>query len=119
MVNPRPPDKNLLITLLGYDNDINDVKQPEVAIGQPDMTMHTKTRKLFNEIQDDMTLRKHLPRHLGIKYSRILQKESIHDLDRPISVKEFSAEYGNSHSLKISTSTLQKTCSFTNKGRQF
>ena len=33
--NPRPLDIRLLGTLQGYDNDIDDVKHPEVTIRQP------------------------------------------------------------------------------------
>ena len=59
--------------LLGYDNDIGDIKQPEVTTGQPDKTMCRKSRKFIDEIQDDMIFRKHLSRQLEIKeMSRIL-----------------------------------------------
>ena len=66
LINSRPLDIRLLGTLPGYDNDIDDEKKQEVSIKQPDQTMYRKSRKLFNEIQDEMIFRKHLPRQLEI-----------------------------------------------------
>ena len=39
LINPRPLDIRLLGTLPGYDNDIDDEKQPEVSIRQSDKTV--------------------------------------------------------------------------------
>ena len=78
----------------GYDNDIEDEKQPEVTIRQPDKTMYTTSKKLFDEIQDEMIFRKHLYRQLYInKFLESLKRKAIHDYDIPISIKELSAEY--------------------------
>ena len=71
LINPRPLDIRLLGTLPGCDSDIDDEKKPEVYIRQPDKTMYRKSRKCFDEIQDEMILRKQLPRQLEIKNSRI------------------------------------------------
>ena len=62
LVNPRPLDIRLIGILPGYDNDIDDVKHPEVTIKQADKTMYRKSKKLFDKIQDEMLFRKHLPR---------------------------------------------------------
>ena len=51
LINPRPCDIRLLGTLPGYDNDIDDEKQPEVSIRQPDKKMYRKSKKLFDEIK--------------------------------------------------------------------
>ena len=60
LINPRPLDIRLLGTLPGYDeNDKDDKNQPEVSIRQPDKTMYRKSKKLFDEIQDEMIFRKH------------------------------------------------------------
>ena len=67
LINSRPLDIRLLGTLPGYDNDIDNEKQPEVSIRQPDKTIYRKYRKLFDEIQDGMIVRKHLPRQLEKK----------------------------------------------------
>ena len=40
LVNPKCLDIILLGALSGCDNDINDEKQPEVSIRQPDQTMY-------------------------------------------------------------------------------
>ena len=62
LINPRPLDIRLLGTLPGYDEDDKDDRnQPEVSIRQPDKTMYRKSKKLFDEIQDEMIFRKHLP----------------------------------------------------------
>ena len=61
LVNPRLYDIRLLGTLLGYDNDLGDVKQPEVIIRQPDKTMYRKSRKLFDECQDEMIFKSNYP----------------------------------------------------------
>ena len=67
--------------------------QPEVSIRQPDKTMYRKSRKLFDEIQDEMTFRKHLHRQLEInKCLESLKRKVIHDYDIPISIKKLSAE---------------------------
>ena len=66
VVNLRFLDIRLLGTLPGYDNDIDDEKQPEVSIRQPDKTMYRKSKRMFDEIQDEMIFRKHLPRQLEI-----------------------------------------------------
>ena len=109
LINPRPLDIRLLGTLPGYDNDIEDEKQPEVSITQPDKTMYRKSKKLCNEIQDEMTFRKHLPRQLEInKFLQSLKRKIIHDYDIPISIKELSAEYEKSPFLRIFISTYQK-----------
>ena len=57
--NPRPLGMRLFGTLPGYDSDMDDEKQPEVIIRQPDKTMYGKFMKMFDEIQDEMILRKH------------------------------------------------------------
>ena len=84
-------------TLSGFDNDIDDKHQPEVFISQPDKTMYRKSRELFDEIQDEMIFRKHLPRQLEInKFLESLKRKVIHDYDIPISIKELSVEYEKS-----------------------
>ena len=94
LINARSLDIRLLGTLPGYDNDIDDKKQPEVSIRQPDKTMYRKSRKLFDEIHDEMIFMKHLPRQLEInKFLDSLKSNIIHDCDIPISIKELSAEY--------------------------
>ena len=76
LIYPRPLDTRLLGTLPGYDDDIDDKIQPEVSIRQPDRTMYRKSKKLFDEIQDEMIFRKHLPRQLEInKFLEFLKKE--------------------------------------------
>ena len=97
LINPRSLDIRLLGTLPGYDKDINDKNQPEVSIRQPDKTMYGKSRKLFDEIQDEMIFIKHLTRQLEInKFIESLKRKVIHDYDIPISIKELSAEYEKS-----------------------
>ena len=97
LINPRPLDIRLLGTLPGYDDDKDDKNQPEVSIRQPDKTMYRKSKKLFDEIQDEMIFRKHLPRQLEInKFLEPLKRKVIHDYDIPISIKELSAEYEKS-----------------------
>ena len=54
LINPRHLDIRLLGTLPGYDDDDDDKNQPEVSIRQPDKTMYRKSKKLFDEIQDEM-----------------------------------------------------------------
>ena len=94
MINPRPFDIRLLDTLPGYDDDKYDKNQPEVSIRQPDKTMYRKSKKLFDEIQDEKIFRKHLPRQLEInKFLESLKRKVIHDYEIPISVKELSVEY--------------------------
>ena len=44
LINPRPLHIRLLGTLPGCDNDIDDEKQPEVSIKQPDKTIYRKFR---------------------------------------------------------------------------
>ena len=68
VINPRPLDIRLLGTLPGYNNNIDDENNPEVSIRQPEKTMYRKSRKLFDEIQDEMIFRKHLPRQLEINF---------------------------------------------------
>ena len=76
MIKPRPLDIRLLGTLPAYDNNIDDEKQPEVPIRQPDKTMYRKSKKLFDEIQDEMIFKKHLPRQLEINiFLESLKKE--------------------------------------------
>ena len=97
MINQRLLDIRLLGTLLGYDTDIDDEKQTEVSIRQPDKTMYRKSRKLFDEIQGKMIFRKHLPRQLEInKFLKSLKRKVIHDYYIPISIEELSAEYDKS-----------------------
>ena len=86
LINPRPLDIRLLGTLQGYDEDDKDDKnQPEVSIRQPDKTMYRKSKKLFDEIQNEMIFRKHLPRQLEINFTifTILGRED-HSLLRTI-----------------------------------
>ena len=94
LINPRPLDIRLLGTLPGYDEGGKDDKnQPKVSIRQPDKTMYRKSKKLFDEIQDEMIFRKHLPRQLEInKFLESLKRKVIHGYDIPISIKELSAE---------------------------
>ena len=66
LINPRPLDIRLLGTLPGYDDSKDDKNQPVVSIRQPEKTMYRKSKKLFDEIQDEMIFRKHLPRWLEI-----------------------------------------------------
>ena len=97
LINPRPLDIRLLGTLPAYDDDKDDKNQPEVTIRQPDKAMYRKSKKLFDEIQDEMIFRKHLPRQLEInKFLESLKKKVIHDYDIPISIKELNAEYEKS-----------------------
>ena len=97
LIIPRPLDIRLPGTLPGYDNDIDDENQPEVSIRQPDKTMYRKSRKLFDDIQEEMIFRKHLPRQLEInKFLESLKRKAIHDYDIPTSIKELSAEYEKS-----------------------
>ena len=93
LVNPRSFDIRLLGTLAGYDNAIDDIKQSEVTIQQPDKTMYKKSRKLFDEIQDELICKKHLPRQLEIKKLVSLKTKVINDHDMPIFLKELNAEY--------------------------
>ena len=58
LVNQRCLDIRSFGTLLGYDNDIDDVKQTEVTVRQPDKTMYRKSRRLFDDTQDVMIFRK-------------------------------------------------------------
>ena len=58
LVNPRPIDIRLLGTLPDYDNGTDYMKQPEVTIRQSDKTMYKKSKKMFDEIQDEMIFRK-------------------------------------------------------------
>ena len=97
LINPRPLDIRLLGTLSAYDKSIDDKKQPEVSIRQPDMTMYRKSKKMFDDIQDEMIFRKQLPRQLEInKFLESLKRKVKHDYDIPISIKELSAEYEKS-----------------------
>ena len=74
LITPRPYDIRLLGTSPGYDNDIDDEKQPEVSIKQPDKTIY-------------------LPGQLEInKFQETLKRKVINDNDIPISSKELSAE---------------------------
>ena len=93
MVNQGSLVKRLLGTLLGYDNDIGDIKHPEITIRQTDKIMCRKSWKSFNKIHDEIIFRKHLPRHLEInQFLESLKWKVIHDYDIPISIKELSAE---------------------------
>ena len=97
LINPRPLDITLLGTLPHNDNDIDNEKQLEVTIRQPDKTMYRKSKELFDEIQDEMIFRKHLPRQLEInKFPESLKRKVIYDYDIPISIKESSVEYEKS-----------------------
>ena len=97
LVNPTPLDIRLLGTLPGYDNGIDDKKQPEMIIRQPDKTMYKKSKKLIDEIQDEMLFSKHLPRELEInKFLESFKRKVIHGYDIPTSIKELSAEYEKS-----------------------
>ena len=97
LANPMPLDKRLLGTLPGYDNDIYDERQQEVAIRQHDKKMCRKSKKLFGKIQDEIIFRKHLPRQLEInKCLESFKGKVIHDYDIPISIKELGAEYEKS-----------------------
>ena len=59
--------------------------------------MYRKSKKQFDDIQDEMIFRKHLPRQLEInKFLESLKRKVIHDYDIPISNKESSAEYEKS-----------------------
>ena len=59
--------------------------------------MYRKSKKLLDEIQDEMIFRKHLPRQLETnKFLESLKRKVIHDYDIPISIKELSAEYEKS-----------------------
>ena len=92
LINPRPLDIRLLGTLTSYYNNIDDSNQPEVSIRQPDKTRYRKSSKLFDEIQDEMIFRKHLPRQQEInKFLESLERKVIHDYDIPISIKGLSA----------------------------
>ena len=62
LVNSRHLDIRLLGTLAGYDKDIDDVKHPQVTIRQTEKTMYRKSKKLFDEVPDEMIFRKHLSR---------------------------------------------------------
>ena len=81
LINLRPLDIRLLGTLPGYgDDDKDDKNQPDVSIIQPDKTMYRNSKKLFDEIQDEMIFRKHLPRQLEInKCLESLKRKVIHD----------------------------------------
>ena len=97
LINPRPLDIRLLGPLPGYYDGKDDKNQPEVSIRQPDKTMYRKSKKLFDEIQDEIIFRKHLPRQLEInKFLESLKRKVIHHYDIPISIKELSAEYEKS-----------------------
>ena len=58
LVNPRPLERRLIGTLPGYGNIIDDIKQPKVTVRHPSTAIY---RKLFDEIQDEVIFRKHLP----------------------------------------------------------
>ena len=47
LVNSRPLDIKLLGSLPGYDNDMDDEKQPEITTRQPDKTMYRKSKNLM------------------------------------------------------------------------
>ena len=116
LINPRYLDIRLLGTLPGYDNDTDDEKQPEVSIRQPDKTMYRKSKKLIDEIQDDIIFRKHLLRQLEInKFLESLKRKVIHDYDILISIKELSAEYEKSPIFKYIYKYIKRAYSFSNK----
>ena len=92
LVNPIPLDIRLLVTLPGYNNGIDDIKQPEVTIRQPDQTMYRKSRKFFDEFQDEMIFRNHFPRQLEINKFLESLKKVIQDYDIPLAIKELGAE---------------------------
>ena len=98
LINLRPLDIRLLGTLPGYDDDDKDNKNCQrYHIRQPDKIMYRKSRKLFDEIQDEMIFRKHLPRQLEInKFLESLKRKVIHDYDIPVLIKELSTEYEKS-----------------------
>ena len=97
LINPRPLGIRLIGTLPGYDDDKDDKNQPEVTIRQPDKTMYGKSKKLFDEIQDELIFRKHLPRQLKINmFLESLKRKVMHDYVIPTSIKELSTEYKKS-----------------------
>ena len=56
--------------------------------------MYRKSKKLFDEIQDEMIFRKHLPRQPEIHtFLETFKRKVMHDYDIQISIKELSAEY--------------------------
>ena len=59
--------------------------------------MYRKSRKLFDEIKDELLFMKHLPTQPEInKFLEFLKKKVIDDYDIPISIKELSDEYEKS-----------------------
>ena len=59
--------------------------------------MYRKSKKLIDEIQDEMIFRKHLPRQIEIyKFLESLKRKVLHDYDISLSAKESSAEYEKS-----------------------
>ena len=76
LVNQSSLNIRLLGTSLGYDNDIDDIKKPAVTMRQPNKTMNSKGRKLFDESSDEIIFRKHFPRQLEInKFLESLKRE--------------------------------------------
>ena len=64
---------------------------------------------MFDEIQDEMIFRKHLPRQLEInKFLESLKRKMIHDLDIPVSTKELSVEYEKSPFFKDAYKSITK-----------
>ena len=56
-----------------------------------------------------MIFRKYLPTLLEVnRFLESLKRKVRHDYDIPICVKELSAEYEKTHSLKVSIGILQK-----------
>ena len=85
LINPKLLDIRLLGILPGHDNNKDDEKQPEASIRQPYKILYRESRKLFDENQDEIILRKHLPRQLKInEFLESLKKKLIHDYDIPI-----------------------------------
>ena len=59
--------------------------------------MSQKSKKLFDEIQDEMAFRKYLPRQIKInKFLESLKRKVIDNYDIPISIKELNVEYEKS-----------------------
>ena len=59
--------------------------------------MYREFRNLFDEMQDEIIFRKHLPRQLAMNiYLESLKRKMIHDYEISISIKELSAKYEKS-----------------------
>ena len=88
LVYLRPLDIKILGTVPGYDNNIDNAKQPKVMFRQPEKTMYRASRKLLDKIQDEIIFRKHLPRQLEINtFLQSPKRKVIHVYDIPIFIK--------------------------------